>query len=69
MDTAVEAEMRRLEAALTPHLTEAFLATLVMAARTCGDTVDWVELWDFVQWCHHTAGRDIARKMDPYVTP
>jgi hypothetical protein len=39
-------------------ITDDFLYTLVEAAQTCGNGVDWVELRDFVVWCFHNAGKE-----------
>lgn len=48
------------EQQLKPLLTDEFLSTLTKAARTCGHTVDYAELVDFVLWCY-----DVAEKVEP----
>jgi hypothetical protein len=55
-----EPYLKRMKAAqdnLKPHLSDEFLETLVLAARTCGHYVDYTELYDFVEWSFRTAGK------------
>jgi hypothetical protein len=44
---------------LKPHLSNEFLATLVLAARTCGHYVDYTELYDFVEWSFSVADKKL----------
>ena len=46
------------ESVLKPLLTDEFLSTLVLAVRTCGDSVDSVESRAFVGWCFSVAERE-----------
>lgn len=59
--TSVEAEQ-----ALKPLLTDEFLSALVLAARTCGWTVDHVETQSFVCWCYDIADRDDRPDLEPF---
>ena len=40
-------------------LTDEFLETLVKAAETCGNSVDYIELIYFVQYCFDVAEKDM----------
>lgn len=46
------------EELLKPLLTDEFLETLLVAARTCGWSVDLIEISSFVGWCYELAGKD-----------
>ena len=48
----------RADEALRPNLTDDFLATLALAVRTCGHTVDHIESSRFVSWCFELAGKE-----------
>lgn len=63
-----EEESERLKAVLRPRLTPRFLNTLVEAARTCGDSVDYIEVVAFVEWCFDAAGRPRPHEWEPYQT-
>lgn len=53
------------EARLKPRLTGEFLDTLVVAVKTCGWTVDFVESSDFVEWCFDVAGKK-SPELEPF---
>ena len=52
---------------LRPMLTDEFLSTLVLAARTVGWDVDHTETFQFVQECWDIAGR--LRSLMPDLEP
>ena len=53
---------------LRPLLTDEFLSTLVLAARTVGWDVDHTETFAFVQCCYEIVGRtrDDMPDMEPF---
>jgi hypothetical protein len=53
------------ELALTPRLTDEFLATLEEAVRVCGSGVDFVESNQFAAWCFRLAGKEYPDE-EPY---
>ncbi len=50
---------------LRPLLSDEFLAVLVQAARTCGYTVDYVEVEAFFRWCFSLADKE-APDLEPF---
>jgi hypothetical protein len=56
-DKDYEREALKLEAELRPLLTDEFLATLVKAGQTHGNSGDWVEIQHFIGWCFSKAGK------------
>ena len=63
-DALWDARRAGAESALAEHLDAAFLATLAIAVRTCGWTVDAVESVSFVEWCF-----DLAKITRPKLEP
>lgn len=51
----------RLKRQLTPPV----LSAITEAAKTCGWSVDYHELSEFVKWCHELAGKT-APNLEPY---
>lgn len=49
---------RAAEEKLKPLITDEFLATLAVAVRTCGWSVDHVESESFARWCFDVAGKE-----------
>ena len=54
------------EQSLKPLLTDEFLSTLTEAALTCGHTVDYAELIDFVLWCYDLSEKPEPEQLRPY---
>lgn len=63
-DALWDARQAGAESALTEHLTPEFLATLAIAVRTCGWSVDAVESISFAEWCF-----DLAKITRPNLKP
>lgn len=63
-----DSNMQKMEQVLKPKLTDAFLADLVIAMKTCGWSVDAVETIRFVEWCFDLAEkpRPSAEELEPY---
>ena len=70
-ESLYEIESDRLDKELNPYLTDEFLNTLVMAARTCGWSIDHTETTKFVQWCYDIAGLEQPsdEDLEPYQSP
>ena len=66
-DDKYDEEYKLLEQRLRPELTPLFLQTLVMAARSAGWGVDYVEVAQFVQWCHDVADVQCPKEMEPFL--
>ena len=56
--TTYDENLNSAEARLKPLLTDEFLATLALAVRACGWSVDHVESTSFVEWCFDVAEKD-----------
>ena len=54
------------EQRLRPHLTDAWLTTLIEAVRTT-NMLCRCELVDFTRWCHQVAGQPMPDLGDPYL--
>lgn len=62
MSEAYDKQCKEYEKQLVPHLTDEFLSSLVLAAKTCGWDVDHSVTVDFVNWCHDVAGKPLPKK-------
>lgn len=51
--------LQKAEDELKPLLTDEFLDVLVITVKTCGNSVDFVESYEFVRWCFNLAGKDV----------
>lgn len=53
---------------IKPKITPEFLATLVELGKISGWTFDYVEVAEFIRWCHYEFGYDSPehKDLEPY---
>ena len=66
-DTEYAKKKAILENNLRSELTPLFLQTLVMAVRSAGWDVDYVETYQFAKWCHDVARVPFPEEMEPFL--